>query len=74
MQHKTRGVRAYTFGSRTDASCRELPALLNSFNIGMQTTYEWGGYAREVQKEKHLAGEILHSTYCAQQSDTEKSN
>ncbi len=29
------------------------------FNIGMLTTDEWGSYAREVAKEKHLTGKIF---------------
>ncbi|AHA63605.1 Transposase [Shigella dysenteriae 1617] len=33
---KTGGVLAYTFGPRTDETCRELLALLTPFNIGMQ--------------------------------------
>lgn len=37
---KTGGVLAYTFGPRTDATCRELLALLTPFNIGMLTTDE----------------------------------
>ncbi|AHA65481.1 Transposase [Shigella dysenteriae 1617] len=32
---KTGGVLAYTFGPRTDETCRELLALLTPFNIGM---------------------------------------
>lgn len=56
---KTGGVLAYTFGPRTDATCRELLALLTPFNIGMLTTDEWGSYARELPKEKHLTGKIF---------------
>ncbi|NLS55227.1 IS1 family transposase, partial [Hafnia alvei] len=33
--------------------------LLTPFNIGMITSDDWGGYAREVPKEKHLAGKIF---------------
>lgn len=47
---------AYTFDPRTDKTCRELLALLTPFNIGMLTTDEWGSYARELPKEKHLTG------------------
>ncbi len=56
---KTGGVLAYTFGPRTDDTCRELLALLTPFNIGMITRDGWGSYAREVPKEKHLTGKIL---------------
>ncbi|MGL4749438.1 MAG: IS1 family transposase [Shewanella sp.] len=56
---KMGGVLTYTFGPRTDATCRELLALLTPFNIGMLTTDEWGNYARELPKEKHLTGKIF---------------
>ncbi|CAD5747073.1 IS1, transposase orfB [Escherichia coli] len=56
---KTGGVLAYTFGPRTDETCRELLALLTPFNIGMLTTDEWGSYARALPKEKHLTGKIF---------------
>ena len=56
---KTRGVLAYTFGPRTDEICRELLALLTPFNIGMITSDDWGSYAREVPKDKHLTGKIF---------------
>ncbi|AHA64739.1 Transposase [Shigella dysenteriae 1617] len=39
---KTGGVLAYTFGPRTDETCRELLALLTPFNIGMITSDDWG--------------------------------
>ncbi len=53
------GVLAYTFGPRTDETCRELLALLTPFNIGMLTTDEWGSYARTFPKAKHLTGKIF---------------
>lgn len=53
------GVLAYTFGPRTDETCRELLAMLEPFSIGMITTDSWGSYEREVPKEKHLTGEIF---------------
>lgn len=56
---KTGGVLAYTFGPRTDETCREFLALLTPFNIGMLTTDDWGSYARELPKEKHLTGKIF---------------
>ncbi|WP_134805587.1 IS1-like element IS1N family transposase [Shigella dysenteriae] len=56
---KTRGVLAYTFGPRTDETCRELLALLTPFNIGMITSDDWGSYGREVPKDKHLTGKIF---------------
>jgi len=55
----TGGVLSYTFGPRTYETCRELPALLTPFNIGMLTTDDWGSYARELPKEKHLTGKIF---------------
>lgn len=53
------GVLAYTFGPRTDETCRELLALLTPFNIGMVTTDDWGSYARELPKEKHPTDKIF---------------
>ncbi len=44
---------------RTDETCRELLALLTPFNIGMITSDDWGSYAREVAKEKHLTGKLF---------------
>ncbi len=54
-----RGGLAYTFGPRNDETCRELLALFTPFNIGMITSDDWGSYAREVPKEKHLTGKIF---------------
>ncbi len=48
-----------TFGPRNDETCSELLALLTPFNIGMITSDDWGSYAREVPKEKHLTGKIF---------------
>ncbi|HBN1812317.1 TPA: IS1 family transposase [Escherichia coli] len=56
---KTGGVLAYTFGPRTDETCRELLALLTPFNIGMLTSDDWGSYGRVVPKDKHLTGKIF---------------
>ncbi|SPZ69348.1 iso-IS1 ORF2 [Shigella dysenteriae] len=56
---KQGGVLAYTFGPRTDETCRELLALLTPFNIGMLTSDDWGSYGREVPKDKHLTGKIF---------------
>ena len=56
---KTGGVPAYTFGPRTDQTCRELLALLTPFNIGMLTSDDWGSYGREVPKNKYLTGKIF---------------
>ncbi len=56
---KTGGVLAYTFGPRTDETCRELLALLTPFNIGMITSDDCGSYGREVPKDKHLTGKIF---------------
>ena len=56
---KNGGVLAYTFGPRTDETCRELLALLAPFNIGMITSDDWGSYVREVPKDRHLTGKIF---------------
>ncbi|EAA4627452.1 TPA: IS1 family transposase [Escherichia coli] len=56
---KTGSVLAYTFGPRTDQTCRELLALLTPFNIGMLTSDDWGSYGRVVPKNKHLTGKIF---------------
>lgn len=56
---KTGGVLAYVFGTRTDETCRELLALLSPFNTGMITSDNWGSYAREVPKDKHLTGKMF---------------
>lgn len=56
---KTGGVLAYTFGPRTDETCRELLVLLTPFNTGMIPSDGWGSYAREVPKDNHLAGKIF---------------
>jgi len=53
------GVLAYTFGPRNDATCRELLALLKPFSTGMITSDDWGSYAREVPRDKHLTGKIF---------------
>nr|ULG19805.1 transposase [Yersinia frederiksenii] len=50
---------AYTFGPRTDETCRELLTLLAPFSISMITSDNWGSYAREVPKDKHLTGKIF---------------
>ena len=43
---KTGGVLAWTFGPRTDETCRGLLARLTPFNIGMITSNDSGSYAR----------------------------
>ena len=60
---KTGGVLAYTFGPRTDQTCRELLALLTPFNIGMLTSDDWDSYGRVVPKNKHLTGQNIHPTH-----------
>ncbi|ACT07075.1 IS1 transposase [Dickeya chrysanthemi Ech1591] len=40
-------------------TCRELLTLLTPFNIGMLTSDDWGSYARELPKDKHLTSKIL---------------
>lgn len=59
VQLQKSGVLAYTFGPRTDETCRELLALLTPFNIGMLTSDDWGSYGRVVPKDKHLIGKIF---------------
>lgn len=56
---KRKRVVAHTFGPRTDATCRQLLALLSPFQIGFITSDDWGSYAREVPAEKHLTGKIF---------------
>ncbi|ORM61629.1 transposase [Pantoea rodasii] len=56
---KTGGVLDYTFGPRTDETCRELLALLEPFAIGMIISDDWGSYSREMPKDKHLTGKIF---------------
>lgn len=56
---KRKRVMAYTFGPRTDTTCRTLLALLSPFQIGFITSDDWGSYAREVPYEKHLTGKIF---------------
>ncbi|ACR70899.1 IS1 family transposase [Edwardsiella ictaluri] len=56
---KTGGVLAYTFGPKTDESCRELLVLITPFNIGMITSDNRSSDGREVPKDKHLTGKIL---------------
>lgn len=56
---KRKRVVAYTFGPRTDATCRQLRALLSPFQIRLITSDDWGSYAREVPAEKHLTGKIF---------------
>ncbi len=59
LTQKNGGILACTFSPRTDETCRELLALLTPFSIGMITTDDWGRYAREVPKDKHLTGKIF---------------
>jgi insertion element IS1 protein InsB len=53
------GVPAYTFGPRTDDSCRKLLALLTPFNIGMITSDGRRSYVRALPKDKHLTAKIF---------------
>lgn len=55
---KTGGVLAYTFGPRTDYTCRE-SLVITPFNISMITSDYWGCYARKAPKDKHLTGKIF---------------
>lgn len=56
---KADGVLAYTFGPRTDETCRELPELLKPFSTGMITRDNRSSYTREMPQDKHLVGKIF---------------
>lgn len=56
---KSGGVLAYTFGPRTDETCRELPELLKPFSTGMITRDNRSSYTREMPQDKHLVGKIF---------------
>ncbi|ENI2401222.1 IS1 family transposase, partial [Escherichia coli] len=53
------GVLAYTFGPRTDETCRELPELLKPFSTDMITRDNRSSYTREMPQDKHLVGKIF---------------
>ena len=53
---KADGVLAYTFGPRTDETCRELPEFLKP---GMITRDNRSSYTREMPQDKHLVGKIF---------------
>ncbi|ELV58980.1 putative transposase [Escherichia coli 99.1775] len=56
---KADGVLAYTFGPRTDETCRELPEFLKPFSTGMITRDNRSSYTREMPQDKHLVGKIF---------------
>lgn len=56
---KADGVLAYTFGPRTDETCRELPEFLKLFSAGMITRDNRSSYTREMPQDKHLVGKIF---------------
>ncbi|MEL8645796.1 IS1 family transposase, partial [Escherichia coli] len=56
---KSGGVLAYTFGPRTDETCRELPELLKPFSTGMITRDNRSSYTREMPQDKHPVGKIF---------------
>ncbi|STF87362.1 putative IS1nuxi transposase [Escherichia coli] len=56
---KADGVLAYTFGPRTDETCRELPEFLKPFSAGMITRDNRSSYTREMPQDKHLVGKIF---------------
>lgn len=57
---KADGVLAYTFGPRTDETCRELPdGFLKPFSAGMITRDNRSSYTREMPQDKHLVGKIF---------------
>ena len=51
---KRKRVVAYTFGPRTDATCRWLLRLLSPFQIDFITSDGWGSYDRGAPAEKCL--------------------
>ncbi len=56
---KADGVLAYTFGPRTDETCRELLEFLKPFSAGMITRDNRSSYTREMPQDKHLVGKIF---------------
>lgn len=56
---KADGVLAYTFGPRTDETCRELPEFLKPFSAGRITRDNRSSYTREMPQDKHLVGKIF---------------
>ena len=56
---KADGVLAYTFGPRTDETCRELPEFLKPFSADMITRDNRSSYTREMPQDKHLVGKIF---------------
>ena len=56
---KADGVLAYTFGPRTDETCRELQEFLKPFSAGMITRDNRSSYTREMPQDKHLVGKIF---------------
>lgn len=56
---KSGGVLAYTFGPRTDETCRELPEFLKPFSAGMITRDNRSSYTREMPQDKHLVGKVF---------------
>ena len=51
-------VLAYTFGPRTDQTCRRLLNLLAPLYLGLIMTDNWGSYTREIPEQMHLVGKI----------------
>ena len=51
-------VLAYTFGPRTDQTCRRLLNLLAPLCLGLIMTDNWGCYIREIPDQMHLFEKI----------------
>ena len=56
IDHKTRTVLAYAFGTRTDEVFSELKRLLEPFGINTFYTDNWGAYSRNIPDENHVVG------------------
>ena len=55
---KRKRVVTYTFGPRSDNTCRRLPSLVGHFQLGFITSDDWGSYAMVVPREIQLTRKI----------------
>lgn len=56
LNHYTSEILAYTFGDRTDKTCKQLQHLLEPFNITPYFTDGLGAYQRLLPYEQHEEG------------------
>jgi insertion element IS1 protein InsB len=56
LNHYTSEILAYTFGDRTDKTCKQLQRLLEPFNIAQYFTDGLGAYQRLLPFEQHEEG------------------